>query len=66
MQLDAMRSQAQVLEALTRAAETTWGAGRLADLQANLDAVAAALWEVAQQPLDALDHEPDFIDGAEG
>jgi hypothetical protein len=65
MQLEAMGSQAQVLDALTRAAEATWGAGRLADLQANLDAIAAALWELAQQPLDALDHEPDFIDGTE-
>ncbi len=65
MQLDAMTSQAQVREALARAAEATWGSERLADLQANLDTVAAALWEVAQQPLDALEHEPDFI-GEEG
>jgi hypothetical protein len=65
MQLDTMTSQAQVREALARAAETAWGAGRLGELQANLDLMAAALWELAQQRLDPLDIEPDFISQAE-
>jgi hypothetical protein len=66
MQLDAMTSRAQILESLTRSAEAAWGAPRLAALEPTLDAVATALWELAQQPLGPLDVEPDFISGAEG
>jgi hypothetical protein len=65
MQLDAMTSQATVLESLTRAAEAAWGTERVATMQPALEAAAAALWELAQQPLDLLDAEPDFIGGAE-
>jgi hypothetical protein len=63
MQLDAMASQAAVLEGLTRAAEAAWGAERVAAIQPALEAAAAAVWELAQQ-LELADAEPDFIGGA--
>ncbi|HZU06013.1 MAG TPA: hypothetical protein VFB73_08565 [Chloroflexota bacterium] len=66
MQLDAMTSKAEVLDALRRAAEATWGPERVGALQAMLEAAAAAVWELAQLPLELTDVEPDFIGGAEG
>ena len=65
MQLDTIASQRAALEALTREAEATWGAERAEAMQAALEAAASALWELAQQPLDSTDVEPDFIGGAE-
>jgi len=65
MQLDAMGSAADVQAALRRAAEETWGAERAAALQAQLEATAGALWQLAEQPLDFFDIEPDFISAPE-
>lgn len=65
MQLDAMDSAAAVLAALRRAAEATWGPERAAALQPQLEATAGALWQLAQQPLDFFDAEPDFISAPE-
>ena len=65
MQLDAAGSQGAVLEALTRAAEATWGGERLGALQPTLEMAAAALWELAQQPLEPTGVEPDFVSGGD-
>jgi hypothetical protein len=65
MQADAMRSQADVVEYLRRAAEMAWGAERAAALGPALEQTATAVWEIVQQPLDLLDVEPDFIAAAE-
>jgi hypothetical protein len=61
MQLDALDSPAAARAALTRAAVAVWGEARAAALQAQLDATAQALWELAQEPLDLEGPEPDFI-----
>ncbi len=65
MQLDGLISQNAVLEALARAVEATWGTERVAALQPSLEATAATLWQIVQQPLDFTDVEPDFISVAE-
>ena len=65
MQLDTLTSQSAVLEEISRAVEATWGAERVAALQPSLEATAATLWQIAQQPLDFTDVEPDFISAAE-
>jgi hypothetical protein len=61
IRLDPLLTQAQVRELLAREAEAAWGAARLAELASALDAAAAALWELAQHPLEPRDDEPDFI-----
>jgi hypothetical protein len=66
MQLDALGSEEAAREALTREIEATWGPARAAALEATLATTAAAIWEIAQVPLDLLDAEPDFIGEPEG
>lgn len=61
MRLDPNASQADVLAALRAAAEATWGAERLPALQATLEAVAAALWELGRRPFEVEAEEPDFL-----
>ncbi|HEY7066909.1 MAG TPA: hypothetical protein VII06_35925 [Chloroflexota bacterium] len=65
MRLDPTASQADVRGALTREAETTWGAERLPELEPVLEAAAGALWELAHRPFEVEAEEPDFIGGAE-
>jgi hypothetical protein len=63
MWLDPQAGQAQVLAALTREAEASWGAERLPELQTTLDGLAAALWELSRRPFEVEAEEPDFIGG---
>ena len=64
MRLDPTASQPDILAALTHEAEATWGAERLPALQATLEGVAAALWELSHRPFAVEAEEPDFIGGA--
>lgn len=64
MRLDPTASQAELLVALTREAEVTWGAERLSELKPMMDVVVAALWELSRRPLEVEAEEPDFIGGA--
>lgn len=61
IRLDPSLTQAQVRELLAREAEAAWGPARLPELASALDTAAAALWELAQRPLEPRDDEPDFI-----
>ena len=61
MRLDPTASQAEVLAALTREAEATWGVERLPALQATLEGVAAALWELSHRSFEVDTEEPDFL-----
>jgi hypothetical protein len=63
MRLDPTADQPEVLAALTRDAEATWGAARLPELQATLEGAAAALWELTHRPFEVEAEEPDFIGG---
>ena len=65
MRLDPTASQADILAELTREADAAWGAERLPELQATLEGVAAALWELSRRPFEVEAEEPDFIGGAE-
>jgi hypothetical protein len=65
MRLDPTASQSQVLAELTREARATWGAERLPALEATLEGVAAALWELTHRPFEVEAEEPDFSGGAE-
>jgi hypothetical protein len=65
MRLDPIASQAEVLAALTHEARTTWGPERLPALQATLEGIAAALWELSHRPFEVEAEEPDFIARAE-
>jgi hypothetical protein len=59
MRLDPGATEPDILEALRREAEATWGAARAAEVQGRLAHTAHWLWLVAQQPLELLDEEPD-------
>jgi hypothetical protein len=64
VRLEPTASQPTVLAALTREAETVWGAERLPLLAATLAGVAASLWELGSRPFDVETEEPDFLGGA--
>lgn len=65
MRLDPTASQVDVLGALRREAELTWGPERLPDLEPMLEGVAGSLWELSRRPFETEADEPDFIGGAE-
>lgn len=54
----------EILAQLQADAERAWGAERREALAPALENAATALWHLARAPLDLLEHEPDFVDGA--
>ncbi|HLH22558.1 MAG TPA: hypothetical protein VK066_08545 [Chloroflexota bacterium] len=64
MRLDPTASEAQMLAALRRDAEATWGAERLPALGPALEALASALWELSRRPFEVEAEEPDYVQGS--
>jgi hypothetical protein len=63
MRFEQGQSREEVLAELQTAAEQRWGRERLPQLDSALETAANALWQVAKEPLDLLEAEPDFIAG---
>ncbi|GEM_PF-6237852 len=54
-------SQQEILRALLAQIEARWGKALTAAQEQMAASVADALWRIAQQPLEPLGDEPDFL-----
>lgn len=54
-------SQQEILRALRSQIEARWGKEPTAAQEQMAAGAADALWRIAQQPLEPLDEEPDFL-----
>jgi hypothetical protein len=60
MKLDSNATEAEIAEALRRAAVDAWGEARLRELQPRIESAAEAIRRILAEPLEMWDAAPDL------